>query len=235
MSIMHRICNTISRIFNGENAAAPRPRIGDDIIAHISKPEEFEAAANKLQKIVIQMHVEMIGWYRQRLTGYRRMAKACRLAGILGFSIASLWPAFQLVGGTIWFESILDHEHTTQVGYLAAAIGGVALIVEQYSGVTSGWIRYVNACLKLERSCDDFEFKWALLPLRPSDPEVDCRPAQIAALDEALKTLWDTVTQETTEWSNAYIKDLDALRVSLRNTTDKGKGGRAHDTSPESA
>lgn len=168
----------------------------------------------------------IITWYHQRITRHGALTKFLRQCGIAGIGIASLWPVLQLVGGHDLIAGAISKERAAQLGYLAAALGGLALAVERYSGASSGWIRYAKAAMRLEKYRDSLKTLWNTATLRHAEDKAALRDAQCRILDQSVEDLWSVVIQETDEWATGYVSDLSALRDSNAGAAPKRDEGK---------
>lgn len=178
-------------------------------LAVLTTPEDRQKVLVELRKYVESFAVEQSAWYKDN-----RVARG----------IASLWIRFTsllllLLGGIcpllpkdIPAASPLINSFVRSAepwGYALIGLGGGLLLFDRLFGISSSWMRFINAHLELEELLSEFKVSW----LKTQLGAVDARsPETFQALfniaDDAIKGIHMIVWQETNAWRAEFKNNI---------------------------
>lgn len=216
------MCWIIKLFKMGRHAEYPF-KLAPDLLQKLGSPEAEvqDAALIELQQLIVRLYISVIEWYDRNVQTHRCLAKWLRRVGIGCLGAASLWPAILSVN---LFELILeDTSNIDRLGYLVAALGAVALAADKFSGVSTGWIRFIRTQIRLRKELDKFQTDWALILARSAESgDTNAhRTERLNILKSATDQLWTIVMDETAKWADGYLDDLGGLHNSLASVTTK--------------
>jgi len=159
-----------------------------------------------------------MNFVRQPIKRYRRASSMLRLLGVVGIACGILLPAVfadgrelePLKGFETWRVSGIE------AAYIAVAVGGIALLLDQVFDFTNGWMRLFVAESKLKRVLEELEFDWALAWPGVTDQNIASEaPKLIAKLQAAALASHTVMEEQKTSWATALRDARDALRARL--------------------
>ncbi|WP_224246798.1 SLATT domain-containing protein [Hyalangium gracile] len=190
------------------------------------QPEQSEELLELYGKIV-EKGREVMAWYSRQKDSMKLWGRRFRIAAILLGSAASITPIIvQLLPNEVGFQ------RWSVLASVFAVLGATSVGLDNYSGSSSGWMRYVSAYLELSARLEALQFGWARLAL--SSPGLS-KEQRLAALLDLLQgfltSVNEVVKQETQEWMAEFKGNLalleqrmEAQRTALANTPSGAYG-----------
>jgi len=117
-----------------------------------------------------------------------------------------------------------------KLGYVTAALAASLLGLDRYSGLTSGWVRYVTTDLRIQRALADFQMDWVIANscLHDDPEEVRCGQKRLVLLKQFNQKIADLVATETLEWATEFQNALSALERATGERRDAEQPGLIH-------
>jgi hypothetical protein len=163
-----------------------------------------------------------IDWY---IAAKRSKARAggLRYVAIALTTLGGLVPVVQSMG----FEHVKSFPGFSQLGYLCFALAGALIAFDRFSGLSSGWIRYITSALTLQRMLRDFQLTWAqeMLSLGGKTPEAEQIPRLVGLLRQFGAQVDAEVERETQTWAAEFQSSLADLEKMARAQVEAGRSG----------
>jgi hypothetical protein len=201
--------------------------LSPDLLAGLysSEPTALDKGLDAVFDQVITYYADAYNWYNSKKGPFRLRARFARAVGIVGTALATLWPVLHLVGWTSLLASLIPQtgpdpvdaiSAVGQLGYVFAAIGSVALLVDVYAGYSTSWMRFVQAAQMLQKSGSIAQAGYAKLIADQATAE-----QKSAFIVQSMTSLWTIVGNETASWAQDYQQDMTKLSDQLNTITAK--------------
>ena len=191
------------------------------------KPEDVEASLETLYGYVEAEAVRQINWYYRKKKLKAFMSRNLRLAAILLTGAGGLIPIIGAFFNTDQKPGPLPIP-LGQLGYVLLALAGGLVLFDRYFGFSTGWMRYITAALKLERSLGEFRLEWARLNAqRTGNPPTPEQAEELIQLCCRFSSYVRTqVEQETYDWVREFNSNLSQLEGKARKPESRSEGGQ---------
>lgn len=176
-------------------------------------PNAAEASIGKIYDYAMGFSSSSIGWYQSRRRPKRLAGFGLRAGALVATVCAGLIP---LSDGLLGIEQGIDPVWST----LLLAVAGLLVSIDHLGGFTSGWVRYMLAQQKVERSRDAFLMEWNAL--RAESASI---PTLLERSKTFLLTVGKIVDDETQEWAMEFqnaLKELERARKTEAETQRTG-------------
>jgi hypothetical protein len=174
-----------------------------------------------LYRATVEKGRAQIYWYRSKVRPKRLGSQFCRLTAILLFGLAALFPLAKAAAGQM--ESRVPFE----LGYVAAALAAGAIAFDRYFGLSTGWIRYIQAELTLEAALDELHYDWVALLAKTQSANPS--PEQVQAIIQRLRAFIvfanGQTQQETQAWVLEFQTNLADLEKAVKLHAQERKPG----------
>lgn len=187
-----------------------------------SEPSALDKGLDAVFDQVIAYYAEAYTWYNAKKGPFRSLARFARMIAILGTAFATLWPVLHLVGWTSLLRALIPTESANpdaavgQLGYVFAAIGSTALLVDVYAGYSAAWVRCVQAAQALQKTGSIAQTGYAKLIADQANAD-----QKSAFIVQSMTSLWAIIGNETASWAQDYQQDLTKLSDQLNQMTSK--------------
>lgn len=175
------------------------PELPDNL--QFSDVAATEDALAKIYAYAMGFSNSSVAWYQSRRRPKRKAGFMLRVGALLATVAAGLVPLSKEFG----IDGIPAVTST-----LLLALAGLFVSVDSLGGFTSGWVRYMLAQQKIERSRDAFLMEWNALKLASNNAQ-----ALLDRVKAYLLTVGKVVDDETQEWATEFqnaLKELDRAR-----------------------
>ncbi len=172
----------------------------------LSQPEQPPELQELYAKIV-EKGREAMSWYSRQKETNKRWGRRFRVVAILLGSAASITPIIvQLLPADEYYQ------RWSVLASVFAVLGATCVGLDNYSGASSGWMRYVSSYLELNSRLEALQFGWARLAMSTPGLSKDQRLAALLDLLQGfLTSVNDLVKQETQEWMAEFKGNLALL------------------------
>jgi hypothetical protein len=172
----------------------------------------------KLWETVYAKSDEASKWYLRRKEGRKNWAYWSRFLAVVFFTFGIMFPTLLAAG-------IIDtNSQFSNLGYLSMAIAGAVLAIDRYSCVSSGWILYVKAALRIQKFQEEFQLQWEQLRAKCKDDfsnENNVEQAFVLIRDFQ-RTLHSIIENETNSFFADFEKTHVELSTNIQTTTLRG-------------
>jgi hypothetical protein len=180
---------------------------------------------NKLYDKLVEKTASSINWYAEKKTWPARVAQACRGAAVVFTVLGGLCPILQTAFGqpkigtyTLSF---------TNAGYLVLALAAAAVLVNQYGGFSTAWVRYIKTHLRLDAMLQQFQLEWQMACAKV-DLDAQMPPSQkitelMTRLQQFAAAVSAQVENETQEWAVEFQQSFTMLEKAASQQKDSEK------------
>ncbi len=170
--------------------------------------ESSAASVKIIHKHVLKKARDAGGWYQSKKNSRKRISKLLQLTALLTGVAGGLVPLLQ----PLWTEL------PSNLGYVLIGLSAALLFANRFLGISSGWIRFVQTELLIQKATESFEIEWAQTMAsmngRPANP------VQLSQLFDKLKhfatDINQLVEQETNAWAAQFDQDLELVEKSFK-------------------
>lgn len=167
----------------------------------------------KWATINVNQHIR---WYRDGQDGFKNKAKGIRFFSLIALGLGGITP---LLGALPFVSKNLPD--LGQCGYVALAVAGVLLMIDNYCGYSRTWIRHVNTWLSLDKLRDEFHFDWVNL-VTAATPDYS---VQLKRLQDYVLAADEIVKNETAQWATDFQNSMTQLDAAVKTATAAAKPG----------
>ena len=171
------------------------------------------ASLTSLRNYAAQEAEEAASWYDRKRPSKRFMARVLRFSAILLTGLAGLIP---LIGK--WKETNGVPSIDPILSGVFVGIAGIAIVLDQFFGFSSAWVRYMKASQHIRRSLTDFRFDFdatRLLWDATAPSTVQCEAC--LHLCKSLVVEVDSIIQrETDQWVTEFQKALAQIESAMK-------------------
>jgi hypothetical protein len=168
-------------------------------------PQDAEESLDTAAEWVETQAHRAVGWYLREKVPKARASRALRFAAIV----------FVTIGAGVPFVAHLIDGIAIEWGYLAFALAGAAMGFDRYFGVSSAWMRYLLAELKIQGILQRMRLDRAALHAKRGGSPIttDDVAAELALLSSAAQAIHAEVARETIAWAAEFQSNVAALRA----------------------
>lgn len=164
-----------------------------------------------------------MAFVREPISRYRQWSASLRLLGVVAIGCGILLPAIfadQRTLGTNWL-GLTWNLSGLEAAYIAVALGGILLLLDQVFDLTNGWTRLFIAESKLKSVLEELEFDWAIAWSQVTDANIKAEaPKLIEKLQAAARATNVIMHEQKSSWTGAVRTAWEALRTRLE--ADRG-------------
>jgi len=189
--------------------------------------KDADVCISQMYKWTVFHAEDQITYYADKAKNNKNLSIVIRGVSVVLAGIGALFPlidAAMAVNGEkafIW----------GQWGYVILAVGAGLYGFERTYGFSSGWIRFMQANLKLTRMLNNFRYEFSLLMNTPAgkpetgenQPNVKERERLIQALNKFCDKVDAVVMEETEAWVQEFQSRIAELEKRLKIETKKDK------------
>lgn len=163
-----------------------------------------------------------IDWYIVA-KGRKARAGGLRYVAIALTTLGGLVPVVQAMG----LDYLKSCPAFGQLGYLCFALAGALIAFDRFSGLSSGWIRYITSALALQKMLREFQLMWAqeMLALGDKAPGPEQIPRLVGLLRQFGTQVDAEVERETQTWAAEFQSSLADLEKMARAQAEAGRPG----------
>jgi len=188
----------------------------------------LEPVAGDPRKAIEGLYVRAETHALQTIDWYMRAKRSKSWAGTVRYLAITLTT----VGGVVPVVKAMDVECLNgevfgQLGYLLFALAAGLIAFDRFSGISTGWIRYVTSALALQRALREFQLSWAqeLLALGSNPPGPEQQQRLIGLLRQFVAQVDLEVEKETQAWAAEFQSSLAELEKTARAQAEAGRPG----------
>ncbi len=163
-------------------------------------------------------------WYERWRGPKKSAASALRLLAIVAAAVAGVIPLLgQIIPKTIGDQQVIPGINPLWSG-VALAFAALLVLLDQFWGFTTGWVRYLLASQELAQELDMFciDIEKEKISWDAGAPKPEEALATIEKCKDFLEGIHTIVRDETNEWAKdfkAVVAKLDKAAKPLRKTT----------------
>jgi len=171
--------------------------------------KDTAASVGQIYQWAIENCLWQIQWYERKKRPKRIGSQAIRMISILLSGIGVICP---LVDAALNVEFQLG-----ELGYVAFAIAGTVFLFDKYFGLSSGWMRFMETQLRLEKTLKEFQYDWTISLAKGNDPT-----EQLVRLREFTVKVESLVIEETLSWIKEFESNFSKLEKLAKSGKEEG-------------
>jgi len=166
-----------------------------------------------------------IQWYQLAKKAKRFPSNLLRILAITAGIVGGLAPVIAGFGGLAFLGVTISKDFVAQEGYLLIAIAAGLLLADRYTGLSSGWIRYVITQTQIQSLLADFQFEWAELldEARAQQPNTAAKLKMQQRARAFNASALNLVSEETKAWAAEFQSNIADLQAMLMKQRDEAK------------
>jgi len=177
--------------------------IGEDMLrpaALSGATDQREQSLEYLFNGATTMAESKMRWYLSKKRAKKRASLILRAAAIMLASGGGLCPLLQGTIADIDFKSL---------GYLLLAAAAAMAVFDRLFGLSSSWMRFMQAAQSIERELDLFRLQWALQSVTQTAGSSDAyMHHRLALLKDFVEDVHQIVQSETDLWLDEFRSNL---------------------------
>jgi hypothetical protein len=165
---------------------------------------------------VMTLADEAIAWYVDAKNRKRLYARGIRVLAIVLGATAALLPTVSEIIENTWDTS----ERVIPAGWTAVLLGivGALLLMDRFFGFSTGWMRYIDAELKLRQITQEFQLDWEAerAVLRGDEPTREQALAMLARCKAFATQVNTIIRDETSAWIKEFERAISQIDESVK-------------------
>lgn len=177
-------------------------------------PGDPAGSLTLLYRWTVKTAESRIAWYDRSRKPKRAGSQWLRVFSILFAAIGALCPlvdATKIVGDKILLG---------QWGYVFIAVAAAIVGYDKYFGLSTGWMRYIETQLSLEKALKEFQYDWIILNAQQTSTSALLRRIKDFSLQ-----IDSLVKQETDAWVLEFQSSVAELEKLLKTEVEAKKTG----------
>ncbi len=144
-------------------------------------------------------------WYHRKAGYKKRASKSIRALAIIFVGLGTLCP---LLDATQVLSDV--NINLARWGYVFFGMAAIFVGFDKFFGVSSGWVRYIQAMLKIDKMTDQFKFEWnkKLIEFAITDLAKAQKIELIEMLRLFVQSASEVVENETANWAKEFESSL---------------------------
>ncbi len=197
--------------------------LGETVVGLSWEPEDRERSLEELFHAADAIGTAAAGWYARKCRWKRRFSLAFRASAIALVSIGGLLPLLNTALGADTSTTLAEW------GYVCLAVAGACVGANRFFGVSSSWIRFISAHLKIQHAQETFRFQWGLFRAsragQATPPEGDVATEAIQRMLRFVELVHTEVERETETWAKEFMSALADLEKLVRSEREGAEPG----------
>ena len=171
-------------------------------------PDNPTQACENVMTYSRNIAIDACNWYAREKKSKQQMAKLLRILAILITAVAGIIPIllemYPSNGNPLFSPAWVS---------VAIAIAGVLVLLDRFGGFSTGWLRFIDAMLKIQHAIAEFDLDCAQIKLENSeDAQSKKQTADLIARCKELVTQVNfVIMDETRTWDNEFKDVLSKL------------------------
>jgi hypothetical protein len=216
-SASYRCCGTIAALAPLNERRETRASMAKDLnrpsLEQLDWRQEARAASLSLVfEHAVGLAVSAEEWYASKRPSKRKAARILRVGAVLLGAVAVVLPILSEITGE-------DADPAIAPGWAAVALAAAAALItlDRFFGFSSGWMRFMEAELRLTRLRHRFEYDWNTQRAASSDAPNDAELSTFLTLARTFVLEIDkVVAEETVTWIVEFRGGLERTEQGLR-------------------
>jgi hypothetical protein len=215
----------MSKVENSQPGKKPKRsrdlRSGDFPILTGSDDKSRCAYVTAIYEWAVAKGEEAIDWYLVYKQPKKWGARGTRTLAVVFVALGGLLP-------TLSASNVLPKTYGidySQCAFISLALAGACIGLDRFCGFSTGWMRYLNTAMSLEKLLQEFYLDWAI--------NCACHDGQSAAQVEPMLRRVQTfllriraeLDKETAEWATEYRANLAEMEKSAREQLQASRPG----------